>query len=76
MEAICSFDRITRFYEKVVKVKADVAAILKFFLPIPQIEANHHDAVPVVASGGMRKGGFSGAIMAAGPQRRMKIAVA
>jgi hypothetical protein len=25
------------FYEKVVKVKADVAAILKFFLPIPQI---------------------------------------
>jgi hypothetical protein len=27
----------TVFYEKVVKVKADVAAILKFFLPIPQI---------------------------------------
>jgi len=26
-----------RFYEKVVKVKADVAAILNFFLPIPQI---------------------------------------
>jgi hypothetical protein len=47
---------VTGFYEKVVKVKADVAAILKFFLPIPQIEANHHDAAPVVASGGMRKG--------------------
>ena len=26
-----------RFYEKVVKVKADVAAILNFFLPISQI---------------------------------------
>jgi hypothetical protein len=51
----------THFYEKVVKVKADVAAILKLFLSIPQIEADHHDAVPVVASGGMRKGG-SGAL--------------
>ena len=52
------------FYEKVVKVKADVAAILKFFSPspIPKIEADHHDAVPVVPIGGMRKGGFSGAL--------------
>ena len=45
------------FYEKVVKVKADVAAILKFFLLIPQIEADHHDATPRVPIGGMRKGG-------------------
>jgi len=45
------------FYEKVVKVKADVAAILKFFLLIPQIEADHHDAAPLVPIGGMRKGG-------------------
>ena len=29
--------RKTTFYEKVVKVKADVAAILNFFLPISQI---------------------------------------
>ena len=50
------------FYEKVVKVKADVAAILKFFLPMPQIEADHHNAAPVVPIGGMRKGGFSGAL--------------
>jgi hypothetical protein len=49
------------FYEKVVKVKADVAAILKFSLPIAQIEADHHDTAPVVPIGGMRKGGFSGA---------------
>ena len=42
------------FYEKVEKVKADVAAILKFFLPIPQIEAEHHDAAPVVPIGGSR----------------------
>ena len=53
-----------------------MAAILKFFLPMPQMEADHHDAAAVVPIGGMRKGGFSGAIMAAGPQRRMKIAVA
>ena len=51
-----------RFYEKVVKVKADVAAILKFFLLIPQIEADHHDAAPLVPIGGMRKGGFSAAV--------------
>ena len=50
------------FYEKVVKVKADVAAILKFFLPMPQIEVNHHEAAPVATIGGMRKGGFSGAL--------------
>jgi hypothetical protein len=50
------------FYEKVVKVKADVAAILKVFLPMPQIEADHHDAAPVAPIGGMRKGGFSGAL--------------
>jgi len=54
--------RAGTFYEKVVKVKADVAAIPKFFLPIPQIEADHHDAAPVVPIGGMRKGGFSGAL--------------
>ena len=47
------------FYEKVVKVKADVAAILKVFLPMAQIEADHHDAAPVAPLGGMRKGGFS-----------------
>jgi hypothetical protein len=55
----------THFYEKVVKVKADVAAILKFFSParsIPQIEADHLDAAPVAPIGGMRKGGFSGAL--------------
>jgi hypothetical protein len=39
-----------------------VAAILKFFLPIAQIEADYHDAAPVVPIGGMRKGGFSGAL--------------
>ena len=37
----------TSFYEKVVKVKADVAAVLKVFLPMPQIEADHHDAAPM-----------------------------
>jgi len=53
----------TRFYEKVVKVKADVAAILNFFSrSTPQIEADHLDAAPVVPTGGMRKGGFSGAL--------------
>jgi hypothetical protein len=40
-DAICCRARLggllKYFYEKVVKVKADVAAILKFFLPIPQI---------------------------------------
>ena len=50
------------FYEKVVRVKADVAAILKFFLLIPQIEADITDAAPGVPIGGMRKGGFSGAL--------------
>ena len=44
------------FYEKVVKVKADVAAILNFFSR-PQIEADHHDAAPLAPIGGMRKGG-------------------
>jgi hypothetical protein len=39
-----------------------VAAILKFSVPIPQIEADHHDAAPVAPIGGMRKGGFSGAL--------------
>jgi hypothetical protein len=50
------------FYEKVVKVKADVVAILKFFLPIPQIEGDMAEAAPRVPIGGMRKGGFSGAL--------------
>ena len=54
------------FYEKVVKVKADVPAILKFLLPIPQIEADHDDAPPLVPIGGMRKGGFQRSIIAAG----------
>ena len=48
-------------YEKVVKVKADVAAILNFFSR-PQIEADHHDAAPLAPIGGMRKGGFSAAL--------------
>jgi hypothetical protein len=47
--------------EKVVKVKADVAAILKFFSPDAQM-ADHHDAAPVAPIGGMRKGGFSVAL--------------
>jgi len=41
-----------------------------------QVEVDHLGAAPTVSIGGMCKGGFSGAIMAAGPQRRMKIAVA
>jgi hypothetical protein len=49
------------FYEKVVKVKADVAAILDFFYR-PQIEADHHNAAPLAPIGGMRKGGFSAAL--------------
>ena len=65
-DAICCRARLggllKYFYEKVVKVKADVAAILKFFLLIPQIEADHHDAAPLVPIGGMRKGGFSAAV--------------
>ena len=48
------------FYEKVVKVKADVAAIINFFSRT-QIEADNLDEVPVAPNGGMRKGGFSGA---------------
>jgi hypothetical protein len=61
----CSW--ITGFYEKVVKVKADVAAILNFFShSIRQIEVDDLGAAPTVSIGGMRKGGFSGAIMAAG----------
>ena len=44
------------FYEKVVKVKADVAAILKFFLPMPQIEANQHEAAPGAPIGGGSRG--------------------
>jgi hypothetical protein len=47
---------LLRFYEKVVKVKADVAAILNFFSrSIPQIEADHLDAASVAPIGGMRK---------------------
>ena len=49
------------FYEKVVKVKADVAAILKFSVPIPQIEVDHHDAARWRPSGGCA-GGFSGVL--------------
>ena len=55
------------FYEKVVKVKADVAAILTFFFrPIPEIDSDHLDAAATASIGGMRKGGFRGAIMARG----------
>ena len=54
--------RKPHFYEEVVKVKANVAAILKFSLPMPQIEADHHEAAPVAPIGGMRKGGVSGAL--------------
>ena len=51
------------FYEKVVKVKADVAAILNFFShSIRQIEVEQLGAAPTVSIGGMRKGGFSGAL--------------
>ena len=52
------------FYEKVVKVKADVAAILNSFLPRsdPVIEADHRDGTRLSPSGGSRKGGFSGAL--------------
>ena len=54
---------MTRFYEKVVKVKADVAAILNFFShSIRQIEADHLAAAATGSIGGMRKGGFSGAL--------------
>jgi len=53
----------TTFYEKVVKVKADVAAILNFFSrSIPQIEADSFWTRPGDPIGGMRKGGFSGAL--------------
>jgi hypothetical protein len=48
------------FYEKVVKVKADVAAII-IFSP-RSISANRLDAASVATIGGMRKGGFSGAL--------------
>jgi hypothetical protein len=55
--------RVTGFYEKVVKVKADVAAILNFFShSIRQIEVDDVGAAPTVSIGGMRKGGFSGAL--------------
>ena len=55
--------RTTTFYEKVVKVKADVAAILNFFSrSIPQIEADPFWTRPGDPIGGMRKGGVSGAL--------------
>ena len=68
------------FYEKVVKVKADVAAILKFFLPMPQIEANQHEAAPGAPIGGgnppatafprgKRERGCSDFLVAAGSSR-------
>ena len=44
------------FYEKVVKVKADVAAILKFFLPIPQLEADPTTRPRWYPSGGCARG--------------------
>jgi hypothetical protein len=39
-----------------------VAAILKFSVPLPQIDADNHEAAAVAPIGGMRKGGFSGAL--------------
>jgi hypothetical protein len=51
--------RTTSFYEKVVKVKADVAAIHKFFLPMLRWSATRPRWYSI---GGMRKGGFSGAV--------------
>jgi hypothetical protein len=40
-----------------------VAAILTFFFrSIPESEANHLDAAATASSGGMRKGGFRGAL--------------
>jgi hypothetical protein len=61
---ICCRERLAGllryFYEKVVKVKADVAAILNFFSrSIPQVDADHLDAAPLAPIGGMGKGGFS-----------------
>jgi hypothetical protein len=51
------------FYEKVVKVKADVAAILNsFFRSIPQMEADHLDAAPVAPIGGCARGGQRSAL--------------
>jgi hypothetical protein len=68
-------DWALRFYEKVIKVKADVAAILNFFSrSIPQIEADHSGRGPAGAHRGDAQGGFQRS--RPGPQRRMKIAVA
>jgi hypothetical protein len=40
-----------------------VVAILSFSAaPISRIEADHPDGAPVARIGGMRKGGFSGAL--------------
>ena len=51
------------FYEKVVKVKADVAAILNFSLPtITNFSLPTITTKPQSPIGGMRKGGFSGAL--------------
>jgi len=47
---------LTTFYEKVVKVKADVAAILKSFLPMPQIEADITTQPRGYPSGGCARG--------------------
>jgi hypothetical protein len=46
--------RVTRFYEKVVKVKADVAAILNFFSH--SIEVDDLGASPTVSIGGCARG--------------------
>jgi len=64
LENVALRHQLNVFYEKVVKVKADVAAILNFFSR-SQIEADNLDAAPWYV-GGIRKGGFSGAIMAGG----------
>ena len=49
------------FYEKVVKVKADVAAILNSFLRL-RSRSRPTIGTRLVPIGGMRKGGFSGAL--------------
>jgi len=46
------------FYEKVVKVKADVAAILKFFLPMPQDRGRPSRGGPGGTHRGDAQGGF------------------
>ena len=52
---------VTYFYEKVVKVKADVAAILNFFLRL-RSRSRPTIGTRLVPIGGMRKGGQRSAL--------------